>query len=137
MNITGKVEKIVEGRAVVILDDCSECEGCVYENLCHAGVDSHKLICINKIGASEGDIVEIGGKNRNFFIAVILNFLVPVLILLSTILIGINYDYSELPVVLTALGLLILYFVILISVDKKIILKSSVLPEIIDVVNNQ
>ncbi len=133
MKETGKVIKTNKNRATVLIALPDNCDSCEFSNFCRIDKNGRELVCKNEKGAEEGDIVQIGTKKRNFFIATFLNFGLPLFFLIGGVLLGKKIWSTDLAGFLLGMGLMFLYFLIFLFVDKKILKSGSLLPEIVSI----
>ncbi|MEO0292849.1 MAG: SoxR reducing system RseC family protein [candidate division WOR-3 bacterium] len=129
MERIGKVIKTDKNIAIVFIETPEECESCEFARFCHIGESGREIICKNNVGAKVGDIVSLEIRESNFIFAISLNFLIPLIFLISGILFGIKIWKSELFGFLTGIIFISFYFLIFIVIEKKRKI-NSLLPEI-------
>lgn len=132
MTESGYVVKTEKNRAIVKVDkkdECAKCGMCLFKN----GASFIEYSATNGINAKAGDKVVIETQKDAKFLAILLVFLVPlVLIGLSFIL---NYLTLKSDVFLLVLsfGLIGIWFVILGVIDKKIKKLNGFCPKIVKI----
>ena len=124
-------------NATVVLKEYSECEGCEFSRFCNIGKSGRRIICNNNKRARVGDLVEVDSTKKNLVIAGVLNFVFPLLLLIIGIIIGLKVWKSELFGFILAILFLILYFLIFIYVDKKIIKSGKIIPEVLRILSSR
>ncbi|MCK4572361.1 SoxR reducing system RseC family protein [candidate division WOR-3 bacterium] len=133
MRETGVVVEVNENKATVLFKNGEGCEGCEFSNFCHPGKEGRKIICINDKGANVGDVVEIDISRKNAALAVVLNFILPLIFLVVGVLLGKKLWGTDLAGFLLGIGLMALYFLIFVFVDKRIVKSGTLLPKIIKI----
>ncbi|MEA1912236.1 MAG: SoxR reducing system RseC family protein [candidate division WOR-3 bacterium] len=134
MEQKGVVVRINENKAIVLIEEGIKCHSCDFSRFCRMGEKGREIICNNKKGARIGDIVEIETNRKNLILATVLNFILPLLLLIGGILFGEFLWGSDVSGFLWGFGILILYFLIFKLVDKKILKSGSILPEVVEIV---
>lgn len=130
----GIVTKTEKNTAVVKVekkDECSKCGMCLFPK----GASSIDFNVVNKVGASEGDTVIIDTQNDGKLLGAILVFLVPLLLIGVSALIGFLVIQWELSVLILSVVLIALWFVILSIIDKKLKKTAGFTPVIIQIIN--
>lgn len=130
----GIVTKTEKNTAVVKVekkDECSKCGMCLFPK----GASSIDFNAVNKVGASEGDTVIIDTQNDGKLLGAILVFLVPLLLIGVSALIGFLVIQWELSVLILSVLLIALWFVILSVIDKKLKKTAGFTPVIIQIIN--
>ena len=121
---SGKIVKTNGDRAVVRIDkkdECSKCGMCLFpKNANHLDIDA-----VNSIGAKEGDIVEIDRKEGGKFISALLVFLVPLLLVIASVVVTYLCSLEELWILIFSIVTVVLWFIALAFIDKKIKKKFS------------
>ena len=125
----GVVTEVSGKKATVKIDKKTECDKC---GMClfPKGASSTLISASNKIGASVGDKVTIETQKDAKFIGAVLVFLVPLILIGISAVIGLIIIKNELSVLLLSAGLIVIWFIILSAIDKKIKKLSGFLPEI-------
>ncbi len=133
MKEIGKVTEVKNNIAKVAIDKKSECDKC---GMClfPKGASSVEFDCKNPLGATLGDTVEIETERDGKLLGAILVFLVPLLLIGASALIGFLVLENELTVLLISVGLIIAWFAILSVIDKKIKKSVNFSPTIIKVI---
>lgn len=133
MKEIGKVTKIDNGYATVTVtkrEECAKCGACgMTDNM--TGID-FKCKAIN--GVLEGDIVSIELSDLSKLIASVLAFLVPLLILGISLLLGYLFIKNDLIICLITIIAIIVWYAFLGIIDKKIKNKNKFIPQIIDII---
>ena len=130
----GIVTKTEKNTAVVKVekrDECSKCGMCLFPK----GASSIDFNVVNKVGASEGDTVIIDTQNDGKLLGAILVFLVPLLLIGVSALIGFLVIQWELSVLILSVVLIALWFVILSIIEKKLKKTAGFTPVIIQIIN--
>ena len=137
MEETGKVIKTNKNQATVQVELPEGCDSCEFSQFCSIDKNAREIVCINTKGAKKGDIVLIGTKNKNFYIAIICNFILPLLLLISGVLIGKRIWQTDLAGFFTGISIIILYFSVYFFLDKKFYKSGKLLPEILSIKDKQ
>lgn len=136
MRETGEVTKTEKNFATVKIDRKSECEKC---GMCgmKKGMSFVEVNSTNDLGAKVGDkvIVETGGGVK--FLAVVFVFLIPLILLAATIILGYAFIKNEIYILALCLGTLIVWYTILSLIDKKFAKLKGFCPEIIQVIGER
>ena len=111
------IRKSACGENCVSCGQCSTCE--------------HKATVSNNIGANTGDIVNVYISDKSSYLSLILVFLVPVIILISSYVLAFSLFKNATLSAIISVALCIIYFVIIKAFDKKI----APLPEICEIIN--
>jgi len=110
--IVGINKKVVS----VQITNQSACASCHAKGACSSSDLMDKIIEINTPVANlfnEGQIVSIGEKSSQGFIAVFWAYILPTILILSYLIISSQYISNEIIVGLSTLGLVTLYFIVL------------------------
>ena len=111
-------------------DECSKCGMCLFPK----GADGAYFHAENTLGAKEGDIVQIElGSNGNL-IGAILVFLVPLILIGLSALITYLIIKNEIYMLVLGVGSVVVWFVILALIDKKIGKSKTFSPKIIKII---
>lgn len=110
------IRKSACGENCISCGQCSTCE--------------HKATVSNNIGAKVGDIVNVYINNKSSYFSLILVFLVPVIILISSYIFAFSFLKNATFSAIISVALCIIYFVIIKAFDKKI----APLPEICEII---
>lgn len=133
MEETGKVIKTNKNQATVLIELPPGCDSCEFSKFCSIEKNAREIVCINNRGAKKGDVVLIGTKNKNFYIAIIFNFILPLFLLISGVFVGKTIWQTDLYGFFTGIITLILYFSVYFFLDKIFYKKGSLLPEILSI----
>lgn len=124
MNKKGIVSKVEDDKLYVILTrssacgDCSSCGGCEAKTI--------DLSMTNDIDAKVGDFVEIEYNTKNMLKSTLLVYIFPLIMLVVGIFLGnyINFntssDSKDLISFLFGLGLMLVSYLIINKIDKKV-----------------
>lgn len=131
MTSFGIVKKAENGYATVKIkrnsmcsDDCGSCNLCGKRNI--------EIKAKNGIGARDGDKVEIKMPDQSGFLASLLAYGIPVLILLVAIIIGAVAGKVELAGAV-ALGVIVVWYVVLMLFEKNNKYSEKLTPVIIKI----
>lgn len=120
MEDKGIVRKIEGNLAVVQITASSvECESCGMKKICHPSGSTREIYAVNRAGAGEGDKVVVYIPEGIGWFSVLINFTIPVLLLVLGIILGKLFFKTDLYSFLTGIGLIVAYFIILIPIDRK------------------
>lgn len=133
MEETGKVIKTNKNKATVLIESPSDCDACEFSQFCSIDKNKREIACINNQGARKGDIVQIGIKKRNFYIAVFFNFIFPLLFLIGGAIIGKKIWQKDFAGFALGMGSFVFYFAVFFFIDKKIYKRGKLLPEILSI----
>jgi positive regulator of sigma E activity len=133
MEKVGKVIKTDKNTAMVFIEFPENCKSCELSTLCRIDKKGREVICKNDIGAAVGDIVSLDTKGKNVVLAIGLNFVLPLVFLILGILIAKKIWQTDLAGFSLGMGLMFLYFLVFLIVDKKLLKNGSILPEIISI----
>jgi positive regulator of sigma E activity len=136
MEEIGKVIKTNKNKATILIELPPDCDSCEFSQFCRIDKNKREIVCINNMGAKKGDIVTIGIKNRNFYIAIFFNFLLPLLVLISGVFIGKKIWQKDFAGFVLGMGSLIVYFAAFFFIDKQIYKSGKLLPEILSIKKN-
>ncbi len=108
----------IEGRDIFVEMAGGNCSSCEAKKICTGG--EKKIVQIeNKIGAKVGDKVTLEIPKRSFYLSLGLIFGMPIILVIGGFLVF-NLLFSETISGLIGLSLLILWFLILAVLDKRI-----------------
>jgi positive regulator of sigma E activity len=117
----GTVKKVDGDSVLVSITSSPACAGCHAEGLCGLTGKEEKLIDVKgKYNVSPGDPVTILMEETTGFKAVALSYLVPFIIVISSLFIFSSMSFSELATGLISILLLVPYFIILYLFREKI-----------------
>ena len=131
MEETGKVIKTNGALATVLIELPQSCDSCEFSNFCRIDKKGREIVCRNEIGAEVGDVVQLVMKKRNFFVATVLNFVVPLFFLVCGVLIGQKIWQKDLAGFLLGISSIAFYFFIFLFIDKRILKGGHLLPQIV------
>lgn len=123
MQETGLVTEVKKNFATVRIDkkdECSKCGMCLFPK----GAGYTEVSAINDVGAKQGDSVIIEMHESGKLLGAILVFLIPLLLIGVSAVIGLVIIKWELSVLILSLALIIMWYAILAIVDKKLGKKS-------------
>ena len=126
------VKETKENIATVYLekkDECSKCGMCIFPKNAK-GVD---ITALNNVGAKEGDKVIIEVKDEGKLTGIFLAFIVPLLLIGVAFLINALFIKNELWTLAIAVGLVVLWYIALSFIDKKLKFNSKYGTEILSV----
>ncbi len=109
----GVIENISQGNASVIFSATSVCGSCAAQGVCELfGTNSKRIIVPVKPDEFViGEVVGIRMKRKSGWIATIIAYAVPFILLISSLVIGTFHKMSELVTGLVCIGVLMLYFI--------------------------
>ena len=120
MEDKGVVKNIQDGIAVVqITTTPSGCASCSLRNICNPSGGMKEIQAQNKVGARIGDEVIVFIPEGIGWMAMFVNFTVPVLLLIIGIIIGKIMFGKDIYSFFTGIGLTGIYALILVIVDKR------------------
>lgn len=135
MNSFGIVTKCENEFAFVKITRNSMCgESCESCNLC--ANKEIQIKAINSMGAKIGDRVEMEIPEKSGFSASFLAYGMPMLILIAGIIIGAVLGYAEIFGIIS-IGIIALWYVILILLEKNKKYAEGLTPEIIKIVKEE
>jgi positive regulator of sigma E activity len=137
MEEIGKVIKTDKNRATVLIDLPLSCDSCEFSKFCSIDKTGRVIVCINDKGAKTGDLVQIGIRERDFYTAIVLNFVLPLFSLLGGILVGKRIWLTDLAGFLAGMTFIVLYFSVFLLVDKKLLKGGHLLPEIVRIIDKK
>lgn len=115
----GKVIKTKGDTATVRIDkkdECSKCGMCLFpKNASHIDLDAKNLV-----GAKEGDNVELVRNEGGKLIGAVLTFLVPLILIIASVAITYLLDIKEIWMLCFSAVSVVLWYIILAFIDKKI-----------------
>ena len=136
MREIGTVERLENNFAVVKVDkkdECSKCGMCLFPQ----GANSVEFVAENKIGADVGDRVIIEKGENGKLQGALLVFLVPLLLIGLSVILGLYVIKWELSVLILSGSLIILWYIILSIIDKKLKYLNSFKSVIVEIVKEQ
>lgn len=136
MREVGIVDRLENNFAVVKVDkkdECSKCGMCLFPK----GANSIEFVADNKIGAKTGDKVIIEKGENGKLQGALLVFLVPLLLIGLSVVLGLYLIKWELSVLILSVTLIILWYIILSIIDKKLKFLNSFKSVIVEIVKEQ
>ncbi len=133
MEEIGKVIKTNKNRATVLIELPENCESCELAKFCRIDKRGREILCRNDKSAEAGDIVQLNTREKNLFIATVLNFVIPLFFLTGGVLLGKKVWQTDLAGFLSGMSLMVLYFFVFLFVDKQILKSGHLLPEIVSI----
>lgn len=130
----GIVTAVDKNRATVKVDkkdECSKCGMCLFPK----GANAVEFNAKNDLDAKVGDKVLIETEKDGKLIGAILAFLVPLILIGISAIIGYLVIKSEIWILILSLVLIIAWYVVLSLIDKKIGKTVSFSPKIIKIIN--
>lgn len=124
-SVSGKFAKVKVDKKT----ECDKCGMCLFPQ----GASSTEFNAINKLNANVGDKVTIQTTSDVKFMGTILVFLVPLLLIALSAVIGMVVLKNELSVLFLSIGLIVVWFIILSLIDKKLKKSKGFSPEIISI----
>lgn len=111
----GSVLEVNERFIRVNLEVQSACADCHAKSVCNPGEKQDKVVEISvwEDDFRAGELVKVTMEQRNAFKAVFLGYILPFLLLLISIVVGIQFSNNELIVGLSALLILPIYYGVL------------------------
>ena len=126
VSVNGKIATVEVDKK----DECSKCGMCLFPK----GADGAYFHAENTLGAKDGDIVQIElGSNGNL-IGAILVFLVPLILIGLSALITYLIIKNEIYMLILGVGSVVVWYVILAFIDKKIGKSKTFSPKIIKII---
>ena len=134
MQEQGLVVKIEGNTATVRVDkkdECSKCGMCLFpKNASHIDFEAQ-----NDLGVAEGDTVIIQTQKEGKLLGVLLAFLVPLILVGAGVLLGLLVFGNELVALGISVALVIVWYVVLSFIDKKLKKSMGFKPTIIQKIN--
>ncbi len=112
----GVVESISKAMLHVRIVQSSACSACKVSTYCASSEHKEKIIdvpCLTADSYTIGQPVTVVGSTSIGLKAVLLAFAIPSVLLLATIVAGIRLGMSELMACLAAVGVLVIYYIIM------------------------
>ena len=134
MQEQGLVVKIEGNTATVRVDkkdECGKCGMCLFpKNASHIDFEAQ-----NDLGVAEGDTVIIQTQKEGKLLGVLLAFLVPLILVGAGVLLGLLVFGNELVALGISVVLVIVWYVVLSFIDKKLKKSMGFKPTIIQKIN--
>jgi sigma-E factor negative regulatory protein RseC len=110
----GIVEECDNISAVIKIISLSPCSGCHAEGACTlSGIEEKRVVVPGSWNVNPGDNVTIIMKKSTGYAAVLLSYILPLLLLVSTLIILTGTGFSELASGLLSIAVLIPYYLII------------------------
>ena len=136
MTEQGLVVKVKENTATVRVDkkdECSKCGMCLFpNNASHVDFEVE-----NTLGVMEGDSVIIQTKKEGKLLGTLLAFLVPLILVCVGLLVGLLVLKNELIALAVSVALVIVWYVILALIDKKLKKSMGYKPTMVQKINTE
>ena len=119
MEEVGKVVKIEDSYAIVSVDkhkECKKCGMCAFPK----NATASEFRAENGVGANVGDTVKISTSEKGKWLGILLVFGVPLLIIGGVFAIAFFNGWSEVLMPLIGVGAIIIWFIVLGVLDKKL-----------------
>ncbi len=119
MREQGVVTAVEKNKAIVKVDkkdECSKCGMCLFPK----NASSVEFTAVNGLGAKVGDTVVIETEKDGKFLGSILAFLVPLLLIGLAVLINGLFIKNDLWLMLLAVGLVVVWYLVLALIDKRL-----------------
>lgn len=121
----------VDGKRVrVTIVAQSACASCHMKSACSASDTKEKIVeavCSDDRSLSVGDEVDVIISQSNGYIAVLMSYIVPVILILASIIVAVKMGYSESMGGVVGLVVVILYFMVIYllrnKIDKKLVIE--------------
>ena len=133
MKIIGKVIKVDGSLATVFIENIQGCDSCEFTKFCRIDKKGREIICRNDKGAKVGDIVQIDTSTKSVLKAIVLNFVLPLVFLTCGVAAGKKFWQTDLAGFMLGMFLMVLYFILFLFIDKKILKSGQLLPEIVKI----
>ena len=114
-------------------DECSKCGMCLFPK----GADSVTWRAKNLVNAVNGDTVVIDTEKEGKLLGALLVFLVPLLLIGLSVLVGYLVIGNELSILILSVLLIALWFIVLSIIDKKLKKSAGFTPIITAVINKE
>ncbi len=132
----GKVIKTDGNLATVFIENTQSCDSCEFAKFCRIDKKGREIICRNEVGAKAGDVVQLCTSNKNVFKATVMNFVLPLLFLSGGAALGKTIWRTDLAGFTLGMSLMVLYFFSFLFIDKKLLKRSPLLPEITRIIKS-
>jgi len=135
MREIGIVANIKGDKATITLPRKSACDKC---RMCLAAPEKDKVTITlnNQLGAIVGDKVAIEMSGGYVMTAAFIVYLMPLIFAVAGLIIGINLWNEGIAIILTLTGLII-GFILVIIIDRRLKQKKGFAPRITEIVNNE
>lgn len=136
MKEIAKVSEVHDKNATVVIDKkdaCSKCGMCLFPK--NAG--SIKVFANNSVNAEVGDEVLVERTERGKFLATVLVFLVPILLILLSMVLAYSVIKSEIWTLFLSVIFLVLWYTVLALIDKRIKITKKYETQIISIISKK
>ncbi len=136
MREVGTVERLEKNFAIVKVDkkdECSKCGMCLFPQ----GANSTEFIADNSLNAQVGQKVILEKKSDGKLQGAVLVFLIPLLLIGLSVYLGLSVIKWEFSVLILSVSLIILWYILLSVIDKKLKKLSSFKSVIVEIVKEQ
>jgi sigma-E factor negative regulatory protein RseC len=117
----GIVKKIDEKHVTVAITSASACSGCHAEGACSVSGKKEKIIDIKgSYNLKEGDCVTVQMEKSLGYSAIVLVYLIPLVILITTLAVFLALKFKESHAGIIALLSIFIYYISLLLCKKKI-----------------
>lgn len=117
----GVVRKSDNESVTVIITPESACSGCHAEGSCSlSGKVEKSVIVKGRYNLNEGDNVTVSMKQSTGFTALFLGYVVPLIIVITSLIILVSLSYTELIAGLVSISSLLPYYLLLYLFRKRI-----------------
>lgn len=121
INHTGVVQKVGMDFVTVSISKTSACSGCHTEGSCNLSGKEEKIVDIRgNFNLKTGDIVTVMMVKSIGYTALLIGYLLPLIIVISTLAIMISIGLPELTAGLASIAILIPYYLIIYVLRKQI-----------------
>ena len=116
----GLIRSIQNGKAIVSLLDASGCSACSIKSSCGASNNSDKVVEVPvSVGTfSVGEIVDLEMTYKQGFTALFWAYVLPFILVILSLVIGVQAGFSEAITALLALAVLPIYYALLFLLNK-------------------
>lgn len=135
MEVIGTVTKTDGALATVFIENTQSCDSCELAKFCRIDKKGREIKCRNDKGAHVGDVVSLYTSSKNIFKAALLNFAIPLFLLVCGAILGRRIWQTDLAGFFLGISLLALYFFLILFIDRNFLKESGLLPEIIRIKN--
>ena len=136
MKEIAKVKSLYGNNAIVTIDKkdaCSKCGLCVFPK----NASEIEVFASNSVKAKEGDLVMVDRKEDGKFLASVLVFLVPILLILLSTALAYLVMEKEIWTLYFSLIFIVLWYLSLYFIDKRLKKSKKFATEIIQIINEK
>ena len=134
MKELGLLVQTEKNRGVVRVekkDECSKCGMCLFPK----NASSIEFTVNNEIGAKEGDTVLIEVTSNSKLLGAVLAFLVPLVLIFLSAILTFTIIGQEIYMLILSVGFIVVWYMILPIIDKRLKTWDKFCPKIIKVLN--